>query len=153
MTPQWADALRTIITLLLVPGGPIVAWITVRHAHKTDDVPKEQIQEAQATSMLSDTGLAARWQAYADGIEERFKKKFAEQDARMDEQDRKFAQLKSRNEHIEGLLDVYGVYSATLRAWISERKPPPPPPWPPAIDPVTGWDYGDHITPHANQED
>ena len=146
-TAQWTDMFRTFITLLLVPGGPIVAWITLHHKQRSDDIPKRAVTEAELTHVLDETGIAARWQAYADGIESRLNR-------RIDEQNQQIAEAEARNSKLDGLLDVYGVYSRTLRAWIEDRKPPPPPPWPPAIDPAcTGWDAGDHLTPHTTQED
>lgn len=143
MSPaQLTDMLRTFITLLLVPGGPIVAWITLHHKQRSDDIPKQTVTEAELTHVLDDTGIAARWQAYADGIEARLNR-------RIDEQNQQIAEAEARNSRLSGLLDVYGVYTRTLRVWIQDGKPPPPPDYPAAIDPAcTGWDAGDHVTSH-----
>lgn len=144
---QWTDLARAIILALLVPGGPAVAWIAVRHRRKSPAISRDQVVEAEVSHVMSDPAIADRWHAYADDIETRLGKRLADAEKRLDA-------AEARTRKLDGLLDVYGVYSRTLRAWITDRKPPPPPPWPAAIDPSCGgWDYGDHITNHHPQED
>lgn len=144
---QWSDLAKVFITAILVPGGPLVTWLTLRHKKRSEDVSKGRVAEAELTHVLSDTGIAARWQAYADAIEKRL-------NHRIDEQDRQIRKTEENNDRLLGLLDVYGIYSRTLRLWIEERRPPPPPAYPPAIDPAcTGWEFGDHVTNHHPQED
>lgn len=147
ISAQWADTLRAFITVLLGAGGPIVTWITVRHRNRSDDIPKGRVAEAELTHVLDDTGIAARWQAYADDIEERL-------NHRIDEQDRQIRKAEARNDRLLSKIDVHQAYERALRRHISDRKPPPPPAYPAAIDPAcTGWDHGDHVTSHLPRED
>lgn len=147
ISAQWADTLRAFITVLLGAGGPIVTWITVRHRNRSDDIPKGRVAEAELTHVLDDTGIAARWQAYADGIEERLNR-------RIDEQYRQIREAESRNDRLSSLVDVHEAYERALRRHISDRKPPPPPAYPDAIDPAcAGWDHGDHVTSQRTRED
>ena len=147
ISAQWADTLRAVITVLLGAGGPVVTWITVRHRHRSDDIQKGRVAEAELTHVLDDTGIAARWQAYADGIEERLNR-------RIDDQERQIREAESRSDRLASLTTVHEAYERLLRTWINDRKPPPPPDYPAAIDPAcTGWDYGDHVTSQRPRED
>lgn len=144
---QWTELVRGLIVALIVPGGPIVAWITVRHRRQSEPVSRSRVAEAELTHVLDDTGIAARWQAYADGIEERLNR-------RIDKQYRQIREAESRNDRMSSLVDVHEAYERALRRHISDRKPPPPPAYPDAIDPAcTGWDHGDHVTSQRPRED
>lgn len=143
---QWTDLIRGLIVALIVPGGPIVAWITVRHRRQSEPVSRSRVAEAELTHVLDDTGIAARWQAYADGIEKRLNK-------RLTEAERQIRKAEARNDLLLSQIDVHQAYERLLRTHIARRLPPPPPAYPPAIDPACGWDHGEHVVPKNNQED
>lgn len=141
------DLLRIAIPIALGPGGLVVVWMTLHHQKTNGPVAKKDVTEAELTHILSETGIAARWQNYSDDIEERLNRRLTEAEKRLSEAEK-------RNDRLSSLVDVHEAYERLLRTWIEDRKPPPPPAYPDAIDPAcTGWDYGDHVTPHTNQED
>lgn len=112
------EIIALILVAMLGAGGPLVAWINTR----SKDQPKITTEQAEAQALekaVEDSGIADRWQTYADRIEARL-------NARIDRMEKDLDA--SRKAHRIAL-----AYVGDLRLHIIQQLPPPPPDMPDGI--------------------
>lgn len=126
------ELIATIIIAVVGAGGPIVAWINQRASEKIP-ITTTQAETTNLEKSLEDSGIAQRWQSYADAMEERLSEDIQKCRARISQLERHSQEVEDQRDKAEFRSRVLDKYAAELRRHIEAELPPPPPEWPAAL--------------------
>lgn len=127
MPPEAWQAVGVSVAALLGGGGPLAIWLSLRTKNGGTKVPKAEATQAKAEIAVQESGIERRWREYADQMQERYDKRFADQDT-------KIATLETKQREAWDMIIAQRDYIFMLRRHIFEgRKPPPPDPTSPLL--------------------